>query len=53
MDFSDTVVVHDLKLTTDYRSGKKFLLTSKLCSLGTICPLKGYINVLNHERKIV
>ena len=31
--FSETIVVYDLKLATDDRSDKKFLLTSKLCSL--------------------
>ena len=30
MDFSETIVVYDLKLATDDRSDKKFLLTSKL-----------------------
>ena len=30
MDFSENVVVYDLKLATDDRSDKKFLLTSKL-----------------------
>ena len=39
MDFSETTVVRDLKLATDDRSDKKFLLTSKLCSLGAVCPL--------------
>ena len=54
MDFSETVVVNDLKLATDDRSDKKFLLTSKLCSLGAVCPLpQGYIHVLNHEKNIV
>ena len=33
MDVSETIVVYDLKLATDDRSGKKFLLTSKLCPL--------------------
>ena len=43
MDFSETIVVYDLKLATDYRSDKKFLLTSKLCLLGAVCPLpRGY-----------
>ena len=52
MDFSETVVVYDLKLATDDRSDKKFLLTSKLCPLGAVCPLpRGYIYVLNHEKK--
>ena len=42
----------DLKLATDDRSDKKFLLTSKPCPLGTVCPLpRGYIHVLNHEKK--
>ena len=30
MDISETIVVYDLKLATDDRSDKKFLLTSKL-----------------------
>ena len=52
MDFSETIVVHDLKLGTDDRSGKKFLLTSKLCPLGAVCPQpRGYTPVLNHEKK--
>ena len=33
MDFSETIVVYDLKLATDGQSDKKFLLTSKLCPL--------------------
>ena len=50
MDFSETVV-HDLKLATDDRSDKKFLLTSKLCPLGAVCSLPwSYIHVLNHEK---
>ena len=39
IDFSETIVVYDLKLATEYRSDKKFLLTSKLCPLGAVCPL--------------
>ena len=51
MDFSETIVIYDLKLPTDDRSDKKFLLTSKLCPLGAVCPLPwGYIHVLNHEK---
>ena len=38
MDFSETIVVYDLNLRTDDRSIKKFLLTSKLCPLGAVCP---------------
>ena len=53
MDFSETVVVYDLKLATDDRSDKKFQLTSKLCPLGAVCPLLwGYIHVLNHEKNV-
>ena len=52
MEFSETIVVCDLKLATDDRSDKKFLLTSKLCPQGAVCPLpRGYIHVLNHEKK--
>ena len=52
MDFLETIVVYDLKLATDDQSDKKFLLTSKLCPLGAVCPLPwGYIHVLNHEKK--
>ena len=38
MDFSETIVVYDLKLATDDRSDKKFLLTSKLCPPGGCMP---------------
>ena len=38
MDFSESIVVYDLKLATDDRSDKKFLLTSKLCPLGLYVP---------------
>ena len=54
MDFSETIVVYDLKLATDDRSDKKFLLTSKLCPLWAVCPLpRGCIHVLNHERNCI
>ena len=54
MDFSETIVIFDLKLATDDPGDKKFLLTSNLCPLGTVCPLpRGYIHVLNHEKKNV
>ena len=54
MDFSGTIVVYDLKLATDDRSDKEFLLTSKLCPLGAVCPLPwGYIHVLNHENNCI
>ena len=50
MNFSETIVVYDLKLATDDRSDKKFLLTSKLCPLGAVSSLpQGCLHVLNHE----
>ena len=53
IDFSETIVSYDLKLATDDRSDKKFLLTSKLCPLVAVCPLpRGYIHVLSHEKKL-
>ena len=53
MNFSETVVVCDLKLAADSRSDKRFLLTSKLCPMGAVCPLPwGYIHVLNYETKM-
>ena len=54
MDFSETIAVYDLKLATDDQSDKKFLLTSKLCPLGAVCPLpRGFIHVLNHEKNCI
>ena len=54
MDFSENIVVYDLKLATDDRSDKQFLLTSKLCHLGAVCPLpRGYIHVINHENNCI
>ena len=41
MDFSETIVIYDLKLATDDRSDKKVLLTSKLCPLGCMPPAPG------------
>ena len=38
MDFSETIVVFDLKLSTDDWSDKKFLLTSKFCPLVLYAP---------------
>ena len=43
MKFSETIVVYDLKLATDYQRDKKFLLTSKLCPLGMYAPCRGAI----------
>ena len=54
MDFSETIVVYDLKLAKDDQSDKKFPLTSNLCPLGPVCPLpRGYIHVLNHEKNCI
>ena len=54
MDFSETIVVYDLKLATDDLSDKKFLFTSKLCPLGAVCSLpRGYTHVLNQEKKCI
>ena len=54
MDFSETIVVFDLKLATDDQSDKKFLLTSVLYPLRALCPLpRGYIHVLNHEKNCI
>ena len=36
MDFSETIVVYDLKLAKEDQTDKKFPLTSKLCPLGAI-----------------
>ena len=54
MNFSETIVIYDLKLATDDRSDMKFLLTSKLCPLEAVCPMPwGYIHVLNHTKKCI
>ena len=51
MDFSETIVVYDLKLASDDQSDKTFLLTSKLCPLEAVWSLpRGYKHVLNHEK---
>ena len=38
MDFSETIVVYDLKPATDGQRDKKILLLSKLCPLWDFCP---------------
>ena len=54
MDFSETIVVYDLKRATDDRSDKKFLFTSKLCPLGTVCTMpRGHMHALNHEKNCI
>ena len=54
MDFSETIVVCDLKLATDDQSDKKFLLTSILRPLRAVCPMpRGYKHLLNHETNCI
>ena len=54
VDFSETIVIYDKKLATDDQNDNKFLLTSKLCPLGPVCPLPcGNIHVLNHEKSCI
>ena len=43
MDFSETIVIYDLKLARDDRSDKKFLLTSKPFPWGLYAPCPGAI----------
>ena len=52
IDFSETIVGYDLKLATDDRSDKTFLLTLKLSAGGCMPPASGYIHVLNHEKNV-
>ena len=53
MDFSETIVVYDLKSATDDQCDKKFLLISKLCPLGAVCPCPGAIYMYKIMKKIV
>ena len=54
MDFSEIIVIYDLKQATDDRSDNKILLTPKTLSPGAVCPLaRGYIHVFNHEKKCI
>ena len=47
MDFSETIVIYDLKLATDDRSDKKFLLASNFCPMWAVCLLaQGYKYIL-------
>ena len=54
VDFSETVVDYDLKLATDDRSDKKFLLTSKLGGGGgAVCSSPGAISMYKIKEKNV
>ena len=54
MDFSETIVVYDLKQATYDRSDKRLLLTSKLYPLAAVCSLqRSYIDLLNHEKNCI
>ena len=50
MEFSKTIVVYDLKLATDDRSDKKFLLTSKLFPWGLYVPCPVAIYMLDRSK---
>ena len=53
MDFSETIVVYDLKLATDDRSDKKFLLTSKLCpTWGYMPPAPGLYTCIKSWKNV-
>ena len=45
VDFSETIVVYDWKLTTDDRSDKKFLLHQYFVPWGLYAPCPGAINM--------
>ena len=54
MDFSETIVVYDLKLARDDLSNMNFLLKLKILSPGgCMPPAPGYIHVLNHEKNYI
>ena len=52
MKFSETIVIYDLKLATDDRSGKKFLLTSKLVPWGLYAACTGAIYMYKIMKKL-
>ena len=54
LDFSETIAVYNLKLATDDRSDKKFLLTSKLCPLGGLYgPAPGLYTCIKSWKKCI
>ena len=52
VDFSETIVVYDLKLATDERSDKEVSVDIITLSLGAVCSCPGlyYVHVSNHEK---
>ena len=53
MAFSETIVIYDLKLTSNDQSDKKFLLTSKLCPLGAMPPATGIYTCIKSWKKLI
>ena len=51
MDISELFVVYNLKLATNDRNDKKFLLTSKLCPLEAVYPCPGAIHMYKIMKK--
>ena len=53
VDFSEIIVVYDLKLATDERKGQEVSVDIKTLSPGGCMLLpRGYIHVLNHEKRM-
>ena len=52
MDFSETIVVYDLKLATDDRNDKKFLMTSKRSPGGCMPPAPGLYTCIKSGKKM-
>ena len=46
MDFSETIVIYDLKLATDDRSDKTFLLTLNFVPSGLYAPCLGAMSCI-------
>ena len=52
MDFSETIIVFDLKLATDDLSDKKFLFTSKFNPQGVVSPCPWAVYMYKIMKKI-